>query len=73
MSALAKAVRRMNFTEATSPGAFRIGQKVLGMIGRSELFALPRWGIAAGLTVYWLVEPDFSRFRADPDADAVPE
>lgn len=70
MSSIGKAVKQMNFTSMQMPAILGIGQKVFGMMGKSEMAALPRWGVVGGLTAYWFVEPDFSRWKPDPEEDA---
>lgn len=70
MSTLARAVRQMNFTSTTTPQVLGLGQKVAGIVGKPEAFALSRWGVALGLTVYWFVEPDFSRWKPEEEAPA---
>lgn len=74
MSGLARTVRNMNFTQTNSPEVLGFAQKIFGMVGSSELFALPRWGLVVGLTGYWFIEPDFSRFAKEPEetAEAAP-
>jgi len=72
MSSIGKAVKGMNFTSMQMPEILGFGQKIFGMMGKSEMAALPRWGIVGGLTAYWFVEPDFSRWNPEPEADAPP-
>lgn len=59
MSALSKFVRQFNFTQMTTPAILRIGQNVARNVGTPEIAAAGRWGIALGLVVYWMIEPNF--------------
>ncbi len=73
MSALSRAVRQLNFTATNSPQVLGMAQQVAGIVGKPEAMALSRWAVAFGLTVYWFVEPDFSRFKAVEEEAAAPE
>lgn len=72
MSSIAKAVKTMNFTSMQMPEILGIGQKYFAMLGSTEAAALSRWGVVGGLTAYWFVEPDFSRWKPEPQPDSPP-
>lgn len=59
MSALHTFVRRLNLTAMTTPAILRIGQQGARDIGSPEVVAAARWGVAAGLVIYWMIEPNF--------------
>lgn len=59
MSAIVKFVQKMNFTAMQTPAIMRIGQDAARLIGPPEMAAGARWGIAGGILVYWMIEPNF--------------
>lgn len=71
MSALFSFVRRVNLTEMNVPRVLTMGQSIAGKIGVPEVGAAARWGGAAGLTAFWLIEPyDWIRSLREGDPDA---
>lgn len=70
MSALSRAVRQMNFTGTNSPQVLGFAQQFVGIVGKPEVMAVSRWSVALGLTAYWFIEPDFSRFKPDEEESA---
>lgn len=42
-----------------TPAILRIGQDAARTVGAPEIAAAGRWGIALGLVVYWMIEPNF--------------
>lgn len=59
MSAVLTFVRGLNFTSMTTPAVLRGVQDMSRKIGAPEAAAAARWGVAAGLTLYWFIEPNF--------------
>ena len=59
MSAVTAFVRKLNLTQMNTPAILRTGQSVSQKVGIPEAGAAARWGVAVGLIVYWMIEPNF--------------
>lgn len=42
-----------------TPAILRVGQDLSREVGAPEAVAAARWGVALGLVVYWMIEPNF--------------
>lgn len=59
MSAVTAFVRKLNLTQMNTPAILRTGQSLSQKVGIPEAGAAARWGVAVGLIVYWMIEPNF--------------
>lgn len=59
MSSIARIARQLNFNQLNTPGLLRVGQSLARKVTGPEVSAIGRWGVAVGLIVYWMIEPNF--------------